>query len=991
MDTELPFGDWLKRRRRGLGLTQVELGHRIGYAGETIRKIEANEARPSVQMAEKLAEALSIPAEERPWFIAFARGEGEPTLRPLPTQTAPVPREAARPRGALPTPLTSFIGRGRELAEIKRLLSVARLVTLTGPGGSGKTRLALEIAHHIDDLPLTIDEGQADAKISNRQSSIVNRYFPDGAFFVDLAPITDPGLILSRVAQTLDVREQPGQPLLETLKDTLREKQTLLLLDNFEQVVEGAPLVAALLAAAPKVRALVTSREALRLRGEHEYPVLPLPAPPRRDQRPTTNDEGGVAASSVVVGPALLGQYPAAALFIERARAVKPDFAVTDANAPAVAEICRRLDGLPLALELAAARVRVLPPEAMLARLDHRMRFLAGGPRDLHTRQQTLQNTIAWSYDLLSPAEQRFFRRLGVFVGGFTVEAAQAVCDADGVLGLDVLDGVESLCAKSLLQAASDGPWTTNSGTVPPSAGAPRFTLLETIREYAAEKLEASGEADTVRAAHSHFFLARAEEAKPHVPQWVEWDWVRRVGVEADNFRAVLVWTGEHGETELFARLAAALWEYWYFARHFSEGEAWTRRGLDHCRSAELARVRADLLLGSAWFAFARGDYRAQKMHAEAYLQVGYELGDDKVVATAYMGLALHAHYRVDDETGLEWAEKALALFRQQGDQLGAAWSRSRAGSYACRLRQYGKAEAYYNEVLAEARAAGWPGMILQAIDGQATLARLQGDYSRAEKGYREVLALYLSAQFGSFANMTLSNLGFVVLRQGRHVEAAALFRECLQCRPLAAPGRDLPPSLTGLAEARAAGWPGMILQAIDGQATLARLQGDYSRAEKGYREVLALYLSAQFGSFANMTLSNLGFVVLRQGRHVEAAALFRECLQCRPLAAPGRDLPPSLTGLAGVRVREGDALAAARLIGGVDRVLADTGERLELEERLDYEAILADIHDRLSDAEFAAAWAEGQAMTREQLVQYALEETQTAAHSNPTPSTQPR
>ena len=851
MDTELLFGDWLKRRRRGLGMSQVELGHRTGYAGETIRKVEANEARPSVQMAEKLAEALSIPTEERSRFIAFARGESEQDSLPLPTQTTAVPQGAPRPRQSLPTPLTSFIGRDRELAEVKRLMSVARLVTLTGPGGSGKTRLALQVAADL------LDD------------------FTDGVFFVDLSPITDPALIVSRVAQTLEVREQRVQPLLDTLKDALREKQTLLLLDNFEQVVEGAPLVADLLVAAVKVRVLATSREALRLRGEHEYPVMPLPAP-RSGASSLMDDSGGYSPSGFMITPASLSHYPAAALFIERAKAVKPDFQLTDANAPAVAEICRRLDGLPLAIELAAARIRVLPPEAMLAHLDHRMKFLAGGPRDLQARQQTLQNTIAWSYDLLSPAEQRFFSRIGVFVGGFTVEAAQAVCDADGTLGIDVLDGIESLVAKSLLRAANDGPMTTG-GTGDSSLRAPRFIMLETIREYAREKLLASEEADAVHAAHARYFLAQAEDLKPHLPIWLEWDWLRRVGVEEDNFRAALAWASEHGETEPFVRLAAALWEYWFFARHFSEGEEWVRRGLDHCQPAELARVRADLLLGSAAFALARGDYQAPRMHAEAALRVGNELGDDRIIAKACMALALHAHWQADYEAGPAWAEKALALFLKRGDKLGATWSRVWAGNFACRLRQYEKAAAYWNDALAEARAAGWTGMILSVIDGQANLARLQGDYARAEAKYRDVLALYLSGQFRSFANMVLNNLGYVVLRQGRHLEAAALFKECLECRPV---------------------------------------------------------------------------------------------------GPVGRDFPPPLTGLAGGMAREGHARAAARLIGGVDRVLADSGDRLQLEERLDYEAILADIHARLSDAEFSAAWAEGQAMTLEQMVAYALEDS---------------
>ena len=453
MSDIISLGLWIKRRRKALDLTQDALAALVGCSKDLIAKIEGDARRPSREVASLLATHLQIAADERVAFIQVARAElGAYRLAPpaqsvargafVPAQSVsraadtPGQRHTARPNN-LPTPPTVLLGREQEVADISTLIRRrdVRLVTLSGPGGIGKTRLSLQIAAEL------IEQ------------------FADGVYFVDLAPIRDPQLVSTAIAETLGVRETGAEPFLARLKDHLRDKRMLLVLDNFEHVLDSAVLVAELLRAAPGLKALITSRAALHLSGEHEFVVPPLAVPgsahlPALDQ---------------------LSQYAAVALFRERVQASQPSFQVTNANAGAVAEICVRLDGLPLAIELAAARAKLFAPEALLGRLSSRLALLTGGPRDVPARQQTLRNTIDWSYNLLSAGEQALFARLGVFVGDCTLEAAVAVCNTDGDLPLDTLDGVAALVNQSLLQRDVHAD------------GEPRFRMLETLREYALE------------------------------------------------------------------------------------------------------------------------------------------------------------------------------------------------------------------------------------------------------------------------------------------------------------------------------------------------------------------------------------------------------------------------------------------------------------------------------------------------------------------------
>jgi predicted ATPase/transcriptional regulator with XRE-family HTH domain len=495
MERDASFGHWVVLRRRALHLSCVELARRVGCATVTLRKIEADERRPSEQIAAKLAEHLNVAHQERRRFIKAARGElGVDRLPPpdLPPRLTRPPHVAY-----LPIPPTPLIGRVQDVAAVRGELMRAevRLLTLTGAPGIGKTRLALQVATELHDA------------------------FADGVIFIPLAPIRDPDLVLSSMAQALEISEVPGQPVLERLQTVLREKHILLLLDNVEQVLKAAPQLAALLTAAPRLTLLVTSRVALHLSGEQRFAVPPLALPPST----LSNAGGGLGREWEA-----LTQYAAVELFVQRARAAMPTFVLTMTNALAVTAICRHLDGLPLAIELAAARVALFTPQELLTRLDQRFALLTGGAVDLPTRQQTLRRAIDWSYELLDEGEQKLFRRLGVFLGGCTLEAAKAVCNTADDLGTDMLEDVTALLDKSLLQR--------EEGT----DGRSRYTMLETIREYALEQLAACGEYEAARRHHAAYYRALAEAAEQAWDQPHEVEWLQRLVAVRHNLRAAL-------------------------------------------------------------------------------------------------------------------------------------------------------------------------------------------------------------------------------------------------------------------------------------------------------------------------------------------------------------------------------------------------------------------------------------------------------------------
>ncbi len=521
-DDALTFGPWLQRRRQALHLTQQQLGQLAGCATETIRKVESDQRRPSEDVARLLAAALQIPPADHDAFVRFARGTRAhgPAVPDVAEPNGPRP---FLPPSNVPVAPTPLIGREEQVVAVGALLlrEDVRLVTLTGPGGVGKTRLAQAVA------------------------TAVRIAFLDGVYFVNLAPISQPELVLPTIAQLLDVQEPPGQPLLSSVQKHLSDRQMLLVLDNYEQVLAAGLVVSDLLSAAPHLRVLVTSRIPLHLRGEHEIAVTPL-ALPGADVRDLER----------------LTQYDAVRLFITRAQAIKADFQVTNANAPAVADICVRLDGLPLAIELAAPRVKLLSPEALLPRLSHRLGVLIGGQRDLPARQQTLRATIDWSYALLDPAEQTLFARLAVFVSGCTLEAAEAICAAESDHPNSVLDRLQSLLDKSLLQHVNQ------------AEGTPRVIMLETIHEYALERLAASAEAALLRQRHAAYYLALVEPPERAAEGFDTPAWLARLDADQDNLRAVLRWATVH-DAHTAVSMAASLKDFWYIRGSWSEGQRW--------------------------------------------------------------------------------------------------------------------------------------------------------------------------------------------------------------------------------------------------------------------------------------------------------------------------------------------------------------------------------------------------------------------------------
>jgi predicted ATPase/class 3 adenylate cyclase len=545
----------------------------------------------------------------------------------------------------LPIQPTPLLGRESEVAEITDLLRSedVRSLTLTGTGGTGKTRLALQSAAEL------IDE------------------FEDGVFFVALAPISDSGLVASTVAGTLSVSESAGRALEEDLRDYLSNKELLLILDNFEQVVDAAPLVGELLSGCPGLKVLATSRTPLRIYGEHEYAVRPL----------EVVDPGHLPPIET------LRQNEAIRLFTERAHAAKTDFSLTNENAPAVAEICARLDGLPLAIELAAARMKLLSPQAICSRLGDPLKFLTGGARDLPERQRTLRGAIAWSHALLDEGEQALFARLSVFSGGCALEAVEAICDAEGDLSIDVLEGLSSLVDKSILRQEER------------VEEEPRFAMLETLREYARERLEASGNAEKTRRLHAGYFLALAErgESKRREPE--EAAWLEHLDVEHDNMRAALSWTLESEEAELGLRLAGTLWRFWWMRGHYDEGRRWLEEALAKDGGAPVARTKALEAVG--WLADDQGDIDRAVAAAEEGLRISARAQiPSRVTASFLRMLGSAAYVRGDHDQAARLYEDSLTLSREAGDERSVASSLLQLGNVSGDRGDHEEAKKFY-------------------------------------------------------------------------------------------------------------------------------------------------------------------------------------------------------------------------------------------------------------------------------------------------------
>jgi predicted ATPase/DNA-binding CsgD family transcriptional regulator len=596
------------------------------------------------------------------------------------------------------------------------------LVTLTGPGGVGKTRLALSAA------------------------AAVAEHFPDGITVVPLASVSDPALLAPAIIKALAVREAGNEPLIERLKAVLRSKRLLLLLDNFEQIVDAAPDVADLLGACPDVSILVTSRVRLRISGEREVPIAPL----------------GLATPDRHHSVADVATSDAVRLFVIRAEAVNPDFALTPENAGAVAEICRRLDGLPLAIELAAARVKVLPPSALLARLDHRLPLLTGGGRDVPQRQQTMRDTIAWSHDLLSTEEQVLFRRLSVFVGGFTLQAVEAVTSGPSDLGVDPFEGVSSLLDKSLLRQEA-GP-----------DGEPRFVMLEIVREFALEQLVASSEEDAIRERHANWCLALAEVAGRDEASQAEADWLARLDAELDNLRAALAWFDAAGQPTNVLRLLAPIWGYWTVRPYHAEIRGWLEPALRAAPDAPLA-VRVEALHVAALTTSFLGDAPAAGAYAEEEVALARELGDPLALGRAHYDVGLAWAFADDMARAAVAYEEAVSLLRTTGVPLWEAMALAELGDTRLMMGDVSEAASLLDEALALHRRSEFPVRIAVTLGERAHAARMQGDQVLASRLFAE--SMTVAAELGSerFLLGAVAGLAGVALALGQPERAARL------------------------------------------------------------------------------------------------------------------------------------------------------------------------------------------------------------------------
>ncbi|MGH2402892.1 MAG: ATP-binding protein, partial [bacterium] len=888
-----------------------------------------------------------VPEERRLFAVSGMPPEAASVLGRRPdARPAHLLQPESRRTTNLSLQLTSFVGRARELDEIQEKITASRQITLTGTGGVGKTRLALEVA------------------------SRVQHEYPDGVWLVDFSPLSDPARVPQAMASTLGVQEETGRPLREVLGDYLLGKHALLVLDNCGHLTAAcADLAEYLLRRCPDIRVLATSRETLGTAGELTYnvPSLSLPSLQQHSASADATD------------------YEAVRLFLDRAALAQPGFGLTKTNAPAILQICGRLDGIPLAIELAAARVKALAVEDIAGRLDDRFRLLTGGARTALPRHRTLRAAMDWSYDLLPDPERALLRRLAVFAGGFTLESAEAVCGGEGIEADDVLDVLTRLVDKSLV-------------TVDRSAQT-RYRQLETIRQYARERLAAGGEADVILRRHRDFYLALAEEAEPglHGPRQMEW--LDRVAIEHDNVRAALEWSLRQPEGEPGARLAAAMSSFWHARGYLAEGREWLDRVVP--RTADVSpEIRMKALLGAGRLAFAQDGFGPATSIFEQVVPLARECGDRRVLALALAWLGHAAWHQGERARGVELCEESLVLARAIGDAWTTAIVLDEVSVVARHEGDRQRASALLEQSLALFREAGDIGEVALCLSRLGALATDRADYPRAAGLIGEALNLQRMLGRRTASASSLNRLGLIALALGdwekaiELCEAAAVIADELGKRPTGARVRvnaglallakgDLERAggifEESLGVQRTYGDMEDIVSAIAALGILARYQGDYVRARRLFDESLGmLQQTGVAGAIIpleqlGIPLHQLGLLALAEGEPDHAASILREALTQQQKRGDAQAIACSLEGLASVMLARGMPAHATRLFGTADALREAIGAPRWPVDRAVYESEIGKVRTSLGDEAFAAAWSAGRAMSVDEAAEFAL------------------
>jgi predicted ATPase/class 3 adenylate cyclase len=899
-------GDATVRVRMGLHTGEPTLGGH-GYVGLDVNRtarIAASGHGGQVLLSER---TLAMARHDLPEGVAV-RDLGEHRLKDLPQpehifqlEIAGLPADFPRlktldvPLTNLPAlRLTSFIGRDREMTDTRRALERARLLTLTGPGGTGKSRLSLEVA-----------------------SGLLSE-FPQGVWLIELAALRDGALIPQTVAAIFGIREIQGRSIIESLVDYLRHRRLLLILDNCEHLIAAsAELAAMLLRSCPHLSILASSREPLGVPGEVIYPVPPLSRP-----------------DSDQVSPDQLAQFEATRLFLDRATPANLVFTVTAASAGFVARIARRLDGIPLAIELAAARAKVLTVEQIATRLDDRFRLLTGGSRTGLPHHQTLRATVEWSYDLLPPLERTLFQRLSVFAGGFPLEAVETVCASKEIPAEEMLDLLAHLVDKSLVVTeGGDDDF--------------RYHMLETIRLYGRDRLVESGEAEQVRGRHLAWCWDLAERAEPELYGPNLGIWLDRLERDHDDMRVALRWaTGDEGDVEFGLRLAGALVRFWELHGYLGEGRAWLAGALSRDGSTT-PRVRAKALYGAAVLAFTQGDYDQAAGLAEEALRLYREAANQHGVALALNLVGVVARNQGDYARAAALLEESVAIARGLEDRWPLGEALNMLGVLARRQRDHARAKALLTEALALWRAVGDKDGLATCLGHLGVIARTEGDYARAQQLHEESLALRRELGDRVALISSLTSLGTIAMNLGDYPYARTLFQECLALAPLVG---DKPGTAA----------------ALGNLAIVAHLERAEDEAEALIDEAEELW--RRFGHKAGLAgaLGVRAMIAHGRGEPRRAALLFVESLRRFQEFGDRLGVTDCLVGLARVTAEEQPEVAV-RLLSAADALRRGVGAPMPPSDRREYDRGVAGLKERLSADRFAAAWAMGQAWSFEQ------------------------